>query len=59
MRNELLSENDLHSGQTADYIYMNPGRDSRPIAQVDPTSGNVYYMCTDRLGSHAGPYMPA
>lgn len=49
--NELLSENDLHAGQTADYIYMDPGRDSRPIGQVDPTSGYVYYMHTDRLGT--------
>jgi RHS repeat-associated protein len=48
---ELLSENDLHSGQTADYIYMDPGRDSRPIGQVDPTSGNVYYTHTDRQGT--------
>ncbi len=48
---ELLAENDLHSGQTADYIYMDPGRNSRPIGQVDPTSGNVYYTHTDRQGT--------
>lgn len=49
--NELLAENDLHSGQTADYIYLDPGRNSRPIGQVDPTSGNVYFTHTDRLGT--------
>jgi RHS repeat-associated protein len=48
---ELLAENDLHSGQTADYIYMDPGKNSRPIGQVDPTSGNVYYTHTDRQGT--------
>jgi len=48
---ELLAENDLHSGQTADYIYLDPGRNSRPIGQVDPTSGNVYYTHTDRQGT--------
>jgi RHS repeat-associated protein len=48
---ELLAENDLHSGQAADYIYMDPGRNARPIGQVDPTSGNVYYTHTDRQGT--------
>jgi RHS repeat-associated protein len=48
---ELLAENDLHSGQTADYIYMDPGRDSTPVGIVNPTSGNVYYVHTDRQGT--------
>jgi len=48
---ELLSENDLHSGQTADYIYMDPGRNNRPVGEVDPTSGSIYFMHTGRLGT--------
>ncbi len=44
---ELLSENDLHSGQTADYIYLN----GRPIGEVNPTNGKIYFMHTDRLGT--------
>jgi RHS repeat-associated protein len=49
---ELLSENDLHHGQVADYIYMDPGRDSRPIAEVTPTTTPaLYFMHTDRLGT--------
>jgi RHS repeat-associated protein len=48
---EILSENDLHSGQTADYIYMDPGRNSRPIGEVNPTSGDVYFTHTDRQGT--------
>ncbi len=43
----LLSENDLHSGQTADYIYLN----GMPIGEVDPTSGDIYFMHTDRQGT--------
>jgi RHS repeat-associated protein len=44
---ELLAENDLHSGTTADYIYLN----SRPIAEVNPTNGKLYFTHTDRLGT--------
>ena len=44
---ELLSENDLHSGQTADYIYLN----GRPVGEVNPTTGAIYFMHTDRLGT--------
>jgi len=44
---ELLSENDLHSGQTADYIYLN----GRPIGEANPTTGALYFMHTDRLGT--------
>jgi len=44
---ELLAENDLHSGQTADYIYLN----GRPIGEVNPTNGKIYFMHTDRLGT--------
>jgi len=44
---ELLSENDLHSGTRADYISLN----GRPIGQVDPVSGNLYFTHTDRLGT--------
>lgn len=47
----LLSENDLHSGQRADYIYLDPGIDNRPIAEVDPYSGNVYVTQTDAPGT--------
>lgn len=48
--NELLSENNLN-GTGADYIYMDPGKDSRPIGQVDPNSGSVYFTHTDRQGT--------
>lgn len=48
---ELLSENDLHSGQTADYIYMDPGRNNRPVSEVNPTTGAIYFMDTGRLGT--------
>ncbi len=44
---ELLSENDLHNGQTADYVYLN----GRPIGEVNPTTGALYFMHTDRLGT--------
>jgi RHS repeat-associated protein len=44
---ELLSENDLHSGTAADYIYLN----GRPIGQVDPTSGSLYFTHSDKLGT--------
>lgn len=44
---ELLAENDLHNGQTADYIYLN----GRPIGEVNPTNGKIYFMHTDRLGT--------
>jgi RHS repeat-associated protein len=44
---QLLAENDLHKGQTADYIYLN----GRPIAEVNPTSGKLYFTHTDRLGA--------
>jgi RHS repeat-associated protein len=45
---ELLAENDLHSGQVADYIWLN----GQPIGEVNPgsTSG-IYFMHTDRLGT--------
>jgi RHS repeat-associated protein len=43
----LLSENDLHKGQTADYIYLN----GRPIGEVNPTTGSLYFTHTDRLGT--------
>jgi RHS repeat-associated protein len=42
----LLSENDLHSNQ-ADYIYLN----GRPIGEVNPSAGNLYYTHTDALGT--------
>jgi RHS repeat-associated protein len=42
---ELLSENNLHNGQTADYIYLN----GRPVGEVNPTTGNLYFTHTDRL----------
>ena len=45
--NELLSENDLHQGHTADYIYMDPGRNSRPVGEVNPTTGALYFMHTN------------
>jgi len=41
------SENDLHKGQTADYIYLN----GRPIGEVNPTTGKLYFTHTDRLGT--------
>jgi len=44
---ELLSENDLHGGTTADYIYLN----GRPIGQINPTTGALYFTSTDRLGT--------
>ncbi len=44
---ELLSENDLHGGQTADYIYLN----GQPIGEINPTSSTLYYTHTDRLGT--------
>jgi RHS repeat-associated protein len=44
---ELLAENDLHAGQTADYIYLN----GKPIGEVNPTNGKLYFMHTDRLGT--------
>jgi RHS repeat-associated protein len=44
---ELLSENDLHSGTTADYIYLN----GRPIGEINPTNGKLYFTHTDRLGT--------
>ena len=44
---ELLSENDLHSGQTADYIYLN----GRPVGEVNPTTGSIYATHTERLGT--------
>jgi hypothetical protein len=44
---ELLSENDLHKSQTADYIYLN----GTPIGEVNPTTGGIYYTHTDRLGT--------
>jgi RHS repeat-associated protein len=44
---QLLSENDLHKGQAADYIYLN----GRPIGEIDPTSGKLYFTHTDRLGT--------
>jgi len=44
---ELLAENDLHSGTTADYIYLN----GKPIGEVNPTNGDVYFTHTDRLGT--------
>jgi RHS repeat-associated protein len=44
---QLLSENDLHGGQTADYIYLK----GRPIGEVNPTNGKIYFMHTDRLGT--------
>lgn len=44
---ELLAENDLHNGQTADYIYLN----GRPVGEVNPTSGKLYFTHTDRLGT--------
>jgi RHS repeat-associated protein len=43
----LLSENDLHQGVTADYIYLN----GRPIGEVNPTTGGLYFTHTDRLGT--------
>jgi RHS repeat-associated protein len=44
---ELLSENDLHSGQRADYIYLN----GSPVGEVDPVAGKLYFTHTDRLGT--------
>jgi RHS repeat-associated protein len=44
---ELLAENDFHSGQVADYIYLN----GRPIGEVNPANGNIYFTHTDRLGT--------
>jgi RHS repeat-associated protein len=43
----LLAENDLHKGQTADYIYLN----GKPIGEVNPTNGKLYFTHTDRLGT--------
>jgi RHS repeat-associated protein len=42
----LLSENDLHSNQ-ADYIYL----DGRPIGEVNPSTGALYFTHTDALGT--------
>jgi len=42
----LLAEDDLH-GNTADYIYLN----GRPIGEVNPGSGAIYYTHTDLLGT--------
>ena len=44
---QLLSENDLHAGQAADYIYLN----GRPIGEIDSTTGKLYFTHTDRLGT--------
>ena len=44
---ELLSENDLHSGQVADYIYLN----GSPIGEINPANGKFYATHTDRLGT--------
>jgi RHS repeat-associated protein len=44
---ELLSENDLHNGTRADYIYLN----GRPVGQVDPTTGSIYFTHTERIGT--------
>jgi RHS repeat-associated protein len=44
---QLLAENDLHKGQTADYIYLS----GRPIGEVNPTTGTLYFTHTDRLGT--------
>ncbi len=40
-------QNDLHKGQTADYIYLN----GRPIGEVNPATGKLYFTHTDRLGT--------
>ena len=48
---ELLSENDLHNGVTADYIYLDPGRNSQPLGEVNPTTGKLYFTHTDKLGT--------
>jgi RHS repeat-associated protein len=42
----LLEETDLHTNQ-ADYIYLN----GRPIGEVNPSSGALYYTHTDILGT--------
>src|SRR5579871_6129511 len=42
----LLTENDLHSNQ-ADYVYVG----ERPIGEVNPSTGNLYYTHTDTLGT--------
>lgn len=42
----LLGEDDLH-GNAADYIYLN----GRPIGEVNPGSGAIYYTHTDLLGT--------
>jgi RHS repeat-associated protein len=42
----LLSENDLNSNQ-ADYIYLG----GRPIGEVNPATGAIYYTHTDLLGT--------
>lgn len=44
---ELLSENDLHSGQVADYIYLN----GTPIGEINPATAKFYCTHTDRLGT--------
>ena len=43
----LLAENDLHKGQTADYIYLN----GKPIGEVNPTNGQLYFTHADGLGT--------
>ena len=43
----LLAENDLNKGTAADYIYLN----GRPIGEVNPTTGKLYFTHTDRLGT--------
>lgn len=44
--NTLLSEDDLH-GNSADYIYLG----GRPIGEVNPGTGALYYTHTDMLGT--------
>ena len=47
---QLLSENDFN-GTAADYIWLNPDNGTRPVGQVDPNSGDIYFTHTDRLGT--------
>lgn len=47
----LLAESDLHNGQVADYVYMEPSRNSAPVGEVNPGTGKLYFMHTDRQGT--------
>jgi hypothetical protein len=42
---------DLVSDGTQDYVYLDPGRGSAPVAGYNPTSSRATYLASDDLGS--------